>query len=234
MPVETRRDPRLAFDPTPWVLGLLLVAVIVGLFAAWRTITSPVPPIGGGQVIDLVETPADGEAPPEEGAAAGEDGATEGSDDGAAAPVAPRIASAVQVDPPPMGDDNEHPEAVPFGFDGDPSTFWFSRWYANPEYGMKPGIGYAVTLAEPTAVASVTIQTPVTGGLVEVRATDPSTPTTGEVLASGPLSPETVLTFPEPVEAAHIVLWFPRLPQDVDGRNRVVINEVVLNGPAAG
>ena len=36
----------------------------------------------------------------------------------------------------------------------------------------------------------------------------------------------------EPVEAAHIVLWFPRLPQDSDGRNRVILNEVVLAGPA--
>jgi murein biosynthesis integral membrane protein MurJ len=224
---------RLSFDPTPWVLGILLLAVVLGLWTAWRTITSPLPPIGGGQVIDVVEAPpeAEGEAPPpEDGAAAPEDGAEA---EGAPEVAPPQIASGQQLDPPPMGDDNEHPEAVDLAFDGDPSTFWFTRWYANPEYGMKPGVGYAVTLVEPTLVAGVTLQMSVNGGLVEVRATDPSTPTEGEVLASGPMSPETVLTFAEPVEAAHIVLWFPTLPQDSDGRNRVVLNEVLLNGPPA-
>jgi hypothetical protein len=213
------------------VLGLLLLAVVVGLWTAWRTITSPLPPIGGGQVIDLVETPAPEEEPtePDEDATA-DDGAE--STPETAAPVPPRIASAQQLDPPPTGDDNEHPEAVPFGFDGDPSTFWYTRWYASPEYGMKPGVGYAVTLEQPTAVASVTLLTSVQGGMVEVRATDPSTPTQGDVLASGEMGPETVLTFAEPVEAAHIVLWFPRLPQDPEGRNRVILNEIVLNGPA--
>lgn len=231
-----RTGGRLAFDPTPWVLGILLLAVVLGLWTAWRTITSPLPPIGGGEVIDLVEEPAgeEGDAAAEDGAAADDGGGGEQTDgaDAGAAPVPPQIASAQQLDPPPTGDNNEHPEAVPFGIDGDPSTFWYTRWYASPEYGMKPGVGYAVTLAEPTAVASVTLQTSVQGGLVEVRATDPSTPTEGEVLASGEMGPETVLTFPEPVEAAHIVLWFPRLPQDSDGRNRVILNEVVLNGPA--
>lgn len=229
-----RTGSSLAFDPTPWVLGILLIAVVVGLWTAWRTITSPLPPIGGGEVIDLIETPAaEGEeaAPaPGEGAAEGDDAGGEESAD--TPPVPPRIASAQQLDPPPTGDNNEHPEAVDLAFDGDPSTFWYTRWYASPEYGMKPGVGYAVTLEEPTAVASVTLLTSVQGGLVEVRATDPATPTQGDVLASGEMGPETVLTFSEPVEAAHIVLWFPRLPQDSDGRNRVILNEIVLNGPA--
>lgn len=226
---------RLAFDPTPWVLGLLLLAVVVGLWTAWRTFTAPLPPIGGGQVIDVVETPAPSdEEPPAEGEGEGE-AAQEGTEEPAEedeAPVAPVIASGQQIDPPPMGDDNEHPEAVDLAFDGDPSTFWYSRWYANPEYGMKPGIGYGVTLAEPAQVATVRLLTSVNGGTVEVRATDPATPTEGEVLASGPLSPETVFTFEEPVEAEHIVLWFPVLPQDGEGRNRVILNELVLEGPA--
>lgn len=221
---------RMAFDPTPWVLGILLLAVVLGLWTAWRTITSPLPPIGGGQVIDLVETPpeAEGEAPPEDGGASPEETEEEAEPEPL---VPPEIVSAQQLDPPPMGDNNEHPEAVDLAIDGDPSTFWFTRWYANPEYGMKPGVGYAVTLAEPTAVAGVTLQTSVNGGMVEVRATDPETPTEGEVLASGPMSAETVLTFEEPVEAAHIVLWFPLLPQDAEGRNRVILNQVSVVGP---
>lgn len=227
------RGARLSFDPTPWVLGILLVAVVLGLWTAWRTISSPLPPIGGGQVIDIVETPAEPEGEASEEAPAEDGGAAETPEEGTP-PVPPQIASAQQLDPPPTGDNNEHPEAVDLAFDGDPSTFWYTRWYASPTYGMKPGVGYAVTLAEPTLVASVTLTMSVEGGVVEVRATDPSTPTEGEVLVSGPMAPETVLTFPEPVEAAHIVLWFPELPQDSDGRNRVILNEIVLNGPAQG
>ncbi len=51
---------------------------------------------------------------------------------------------------------------------------------------MKSGIGYAVTLAQPATVSKVTLITSSTGGNVEVRATSPSTPTDGPVLASGP------------------------------------------------
>ena len=68
-----------------------------------------------------------------------------------------------------------------------------------------------------------------TGGNVEVRATDPSTPTQGEVLASGPLSPTTVLKLKTPTEARTIVLWFTQLPQNPAGENRVELFEVKLS-----
>ena len=132
------------------------------------------------------------------------------------------------LDPPPGGDDNEHPEAVHLAIDGDPATFWFSRSYASPTYGMKPGIGYAVTLAEPAAVSTVTLRVNGSGGVVEVRLVDPAAPADGEPLASGPLSPETVLTFP-PTVGQHVVLWFPALPQTPDGSNRIELYEVAVS-----
>lgn len=142
---------------------------------------------------------------------------------------APVISSGQSLDPPPDGDDNEHPELVQLAIDGDPSTAWYSRTYVNPNYGMKPGIGYAINLAEPATVTTVTLHVNGSGGQVELRATDPSTPTGGEVLASGPLSATTVLTLSAPTQTQHLVLWFTALPQAADGGNRVELTEVEVS-----
>ncbi|NCT91479.1 hypothetical protein GXB85_11025 [Cellulomonas sp. APG4] len=224
--VATRR-----FDPTPWVLGLVLLALVIAVVVAVSRITAPLPPIGGsdgfGDVTDTVESPAPEEPEEPEGDGEGE-AAPETTDE---PPVPPTIASATQIDPPPNGDNNEHPEAVDRAIDGDPETFWFSRTYASATYGMKAGIGYGLTLAEPTMVASVTLDVAGSGGNVEVRATDPATPTEGDVLASGPVGPDTVLTFAEPVRASSIVLWWTELPQTADGSNRIELREVSVAGP---
>jgi len=218
---------RKRFDPTPVVLALVAIAVVVGLVLAWQSLTAPAPPIGGtdgfGDVTDTGEPTA-----PDNDAEGGDEGAAAPPDEEVAGPVAV-IAGAQMIDPPPGGDQNEHPEAVPAAIDGDPATFWFSRTYASATYGMKPGIGFAVTLAEPATVTTITLLVNGSGGTVEVRSTDPATPTEGEVLASGPLSPETVLTLSAPTTTSSIVLWFTALPQTPDGSNRVELAEVRLS-----
>ena len=206
------------FNPTPFVLGIMGILVVVGMVMAWNALTRPAPPIGGESGLDLDDYPDLEEEPDAPGPEAG-------NGDPTAPPV---IASAQMLDPPPGGDDNEHPEAVHLAIDGDPATFWFSRSYASPTYGMKPGIGYAVTLAEPAAVSTVTLRVNGSGGVVEVRLVDPAAPADGEPLASGPLSPETVLTFP-PTVGQHVVLWFPALPQTPDGSNRIELYEVAVS-----
>jgi hypothetical protein len=215
------------------VLGLVAIAVVVGLVLAWKALTAPAPPIGGtdgfGDVQDVTPGPeategadgADGEQPAGEG-----EGDGEGTDPATAVPT---IAGGMMIDPPPGGDDNEHPELVPLAIDGDPGTLWYSRTYRSPTYGMKPGIGFAVTLAEPATVTTVTLLTRSTGGTVEVRATDPATPTEGEVLASGPVSETTTLTLSVPTSTQTIVLWFPVLPQTADGSNRIEIAEIQVS-----
>jgi hypothetical protein len=192
-------------------------------------LTRPVPPVGGSDGFGDIRT----EQEVDEAT-----GADETDEDEASEPEPepepevpaepPVIASARQLDPPPTGDQNEHPEAVDRALDGDPNTFWYSRTYASPTYGMKPGIGYSVTLAQPAMVSEVVLYTNSTGGMVEVRATNPDTPTEGEVLASGPMGNETVLTFDEPVLAEHVVLWFPALPQVANGQNRIELTEIVV------
>lgn len=228
-------EPRRGINATPIVLLLILLLVVAGVVWAFNSLTAPAAPVGGDQGFDLSEDdegegdeaageePGD-EAPATEPAASPSAEATE-SPSGAA----PVIASAQMIDPPPGGDQNEHPEAVPLAIDGDPTTKWYSRMYNNPAFGMKPGIGYAVTFAEPATVTTVTLLVNGAGGNVEVRATDPTTPTEGEVLASGPFSATTVLTLSEPTQAQHIVLWITQLPQNPTGENRIELFEVQVS-----
>ena len=226
---------RRGVNATPIVLTLIALLVIGGLVWAFRSLTAPAPPIGGDQGFDLTE---DDEGDPAAEPDDGQDGEEPAPADPAATPSAeptqptsgtpPVIASAQMIDPPPGGDQNEHPEAVPLAIDGDPTTKWYSRMYTNPAFGMKPGIGYAVTLAEPATVTTVTLLVNGAGGNVEIRATDPSTPTEGDVLASGPLEPTTVFTLSQPTEAQHIVVWVTQLPQNPTGENRIELFEIQL------
>lgn len=223
---------RKRFDPTPIVLLLVAIAIVVGVVMAWQALTRPAPSLSGSTdgFVDISQTPTDGPT----------DGTTTPTPSDTASPsdtstpsdtptVAPVIASAQQVDPPPDGDNNEHPELVDRAIDGDPNTKWYSRTYVSPTYGMKKGIGFAIQLQQPATVTQVTLLSGSTGGNVEVRATTPDKPTEGAVLASGPLTAgTTVLTFDKPVETSSIVLWWTALPQASDGGNRVELYEVTV------
>jgi hypothetical protein len=227
----TERAPRLTVNATPIVLTIIGILVVVGMVWAWKALTAPAPPIGGEQGLSLTDDGPVAGADDPAGDGTAEDPVVEQPGDAAVDPagVPPVIASAQMIDPPPGGDNNEHPEVAPLAIDGDPTTAWYSRTYASPTYGMKSGVGYAVTFAEPSTVTTVTLLVNGTGGSVEVRATDPSTPTEGTVLASGSLSAQTVLTLSAPTATQHIVLWFPALPQNPEGANRIELLEVQVS-----
>lgn len=206
--------PRRRVDVGMIVLLTVLVALAFGIYIAFQALTRPLPPIGG--------TGGMPEWTPEETTDAPTSSTAEPAPEPTTTtPVVPTIASAAQIDPPPDGDENEHPELVDLAIDGDPATVWYSRTYARADYGMKSGIGFAVTLAEPATVTTVTLDVRGTGGNVEIRVTDPTTPTEGEVLASGPVGPGAVFTLATPTEGQHVVAWFTALPQTADGSNRI-------------
>lgn len=140
----------------------------------------------------------------------------------------PVVAALVSVDT--QGQDAEHPELLDRILDGDESTQWQSRYYQNAKFPQNTGIGIGVTLEKSTLVKQVTITSPCTGGVVEVRSLAGSgTPVEGIVLASGTFDGQQVtLTLPQNTELASAFLWFPELPTDPEGRNRVRINELVV------
>jgi hypothetical protein len=210
------------FDPTKLVLAIVVAAVLIGVFLAFRALTAPIGATAPRAVpLPGVSAPAAQSPAPSDAPSASPSVATDG---------APAIASGQSLDPPPDGDNNEHPEAAPLAVDGDPATAWFTRTYKSPTFaGLKKGVGYAVALQAPAKVTTVTLLVNGAGGQVEVRATDPSTPTTGTVLASGTLAATTVLTLSAPTDTQSIVLWFSALPQTADGSNRLELAEVTVS-----
>ncbi|PFG39795.1 murein biosynthesis integral membrane protein MurJ [Georgenia soli] len=204
-------------NPTPVVLVAVAALVLVLFLVATRTLLAPPEPVSlprnnPAPTASAEPTPT-AEPTPEQSATTQEP---------AAGP--PLIASLAPLDP--EGDGGENPDLASRAMDGDPATYWRSRSYVNPEYGMKTGIGLAVTLQQPATVSSVEIDLRGTGGLVQIRSTSPETPTEGDVLAEGEMGPGTVFRF-DPVETESLVLWFPRLPTaESDGKNRIELAEV--------
>lgn len=221
-PQEPARTKHRTFNATPFVLVLVLAALGFGAVLAYRSLLAPsVPAVAGPSPSAPVPTTEDPET---------EDPETETTDPEATETEEippPRIASGLQLDP--DGDGDEHPEAVDRAYDGDMDTAWYTRWYNNPEMPGKSGLGYEITLEEETLVSGVTLYIDGEGGHVEVRSTTGDAPTDGEVLASGSMSPETVLFFDEPVRTGNLVLWFTELPVTAEGDNRVMLYEIELD-----
>lgn len=198
-------------DPTPWALGVVGAGLLVLAVLAIRGLTAPVEDVSLPDPSPVATTPATAE--PEE------------TPEPAAPAVPATIAALTVLDP--QGDGAEFPELTPRAIDGDPTTYWRSRRYNDPAYGMKDGIGLAVTLDQRAPVTAVELDVQGTGGLVELRATSPTTPTEGAPLASAEMGATTVLELAEPVETDMLVLWFPRLPTAAsDGLPRIELAEI--------
>jgi len=226
-PADALRSTR--FDPTRMVLLIAALLVVIGLVVAVKAFTAPAHRPSAGSST-AVSTKPSGTATP----SASNNTSASPSTSPSRAPVGPAgspiaLSGAQSLDPPPAGDNNEHPDEAVRAIDGDPATFWRSRTYKNPKMPGRPGIGFAVTLAQPGTVKAVTLHVNGAGGNVEIRATDPSTPMTGAVLAQGAFGPDVTFTFAQPVQAQSIVLWITELPQTADGSNRIELAEVLVS-----
>ncbi|MCL3789513.1 MULTISPECIES: lipid II flippase MurJ [unclassified Actinomyces] len=210
---EDSGGPRLSLT-TVVVMLLVLVAVVVGVyFAVSNLVQLGRVPIADDDVpaARTVPTPA----PAEEG--------TEEQ----AEPSAPAVVSGAEsLDP--YGDDNEHPELAGNLVDGDPSTEWYSRYYAASSLAWKQGIGVAVRLETATEVSSIELQGTGAGGNVQIRATSPEDPTGGTLLAEGPLTAgTTTFTFPA-TSTGSVVVWVTDLPTASDGLLKMTVTEITL------
>lgn len=217
-PVPRRRG----VNPTPIVLGIVIVCVVLGAGWALRNAFTPFePPIGDPSAAASAPADASAEAqPPAEGSAA----PTEQADP----EVRPVISDGDQLDPQGGEHAGEHPEAVDLAFDGDPSTFWYTRQYASPQFGgLKDGVGYVIRLREPAPVTQISLATNSQGGHVEVRKTSGDAPTEGPVLAEGSFGPTVDLTFAQPEVGDSFVLWITELPQ-TNGKNYLELDEIIV------
>ncbi|MFI2104487.1 hypothetical protein ACH436_14410 [Isoptericola sp. NPDC019693] len=211
---------RRGVNPTPIVLGLVVVLVLAGaLWAVSKVMSSP------------SDTPVAGASPSvseqQGGGPAAEEPADEASSEPEETPeVRPVIESGDQLDP---EGDGQHPEAVDLAYDGDPSTFWYTQWFNGADFaGLRSGFGYVIELEEPAPVTSISLNTNSSGGHVEIRATSRDKPTDGPVLAEGSFSSETTLDLKEETVADSFVIWITELPQTND-KYYLELNEIVLS-----
>ncbi|MDO5495569.1 MAG: hypothetical protein Q4G64_07645, partial [bacterium] len=227
---------RRRLDPGPFVLLFIAALVVVSMVFAFQTLADvqmPVTRAAGGPIITGVEKPP----PPPPLSEVDTDPGTEGEVAPEPEPVEPPVIANIGVlDPPPDGDGQENPELTYRAWDGDPSTWWRSRSYVDPQYGMKSGIGLDIQLAQPAMVREVVLNLNGEGGHVQVLG-DPGVVLDPNrlVLAEADMGRETVITLPQPVEMSNVVLWFTSLPvADSDGRNRVEMTEVRVLGVEPG
>jgi len=222
LPRSADEVERHRFDPTRVVLALFTAGVVVATAFAVVGLTHNFKP---ALVYQEKASPAAAAPRP-----TAQPGATEQATEAPQEDIRPVIAKGQQVDPPPQGDQNEHPEAADRAFDGDLKTYWYTRTYNTPQFsGLKSGVGYEITLERAAPVSRIVLDTNNTGGKVEVRATDADQPTDGTVLASATFSTETTLSFDKPVTAKRFVLWITELPQTNEGKNRVELNEIQIS-----
>ncbi|MEZ7897263.1 MAG: murein biosynthesis integral membrane protein MurJ [Flaviflexus sp.] len=218
-------------NTTAIVLILIaLLVVVAGVFAI-NNLTRGTDPVTI-ETTDDESLPEDTNAPDGEGGEQSTEPTEEETEEELPEPV---IASATLLNPqaaqldPTTVDSQDNPGSIPNTVDGDPATTWSSWWYSDPAFWQKDGIGIEITLAEETEINEVVLNVDGNGGLVQWRDTVRDAPNSGQVIAEGSMSAETVLTASEPVRTQTIILWFEDLPTaNSDGQYRIDISEITV------
>ncbi len=213
------RPPR---EQSRLVMGLLAVFVVLVGVVAGRQLFSfdPAPLIlSGGGAPTASRTPAAGTPRPTASTPAP-------STPGAPSAVV-AVAGAQAIDP--QGDDNEYNELAARAVDDDPGTAWRSERYDSATFGgVKKGVGLALDLGDPSVVRQVTLDAPGSDGTVEIRAADSPDVDGSTVLATGRIDGggPVVLPIRRPASTRYLIVWFTRVPQQQNGENRVLVDEI--------
>jgi eukaryotic-like serine/threonine-protein kinase len=208
------KDSHLRFNPTAVVLiGMLLLVIVAGYMAKNTLFGGYGPVMVQPEGRPTTSVPADPNATD-----------SPASEDTSPTSAPPIVASGQEVTLP---GDSDHPETASLAYDNDTTTAWYSLEYKTATFGgLNRQLGYAITLEQPTTVSGIFLTTANEGGNVEVRATDAANATTGEVLASGPLTAETTLTFTAPVETQNLVIMITEVPSAPEGKFRAHFYEI--------
>jgi murein biosynthesis integral membrane protein MurJ len=218
---ETAEERR--FNPTALVLALVGIAVVVGVILAFKALFSSLD-TGAPETTTPPATSATASASPTDQESQSPTPTPTPVETG----PPPVIASATSVDP--SDDEGEHEEAVDRAFDDDESTYWYTRTYQSNDFaGFKNGVGYVMTLKDPTTVREVTLHANGTGGNVEIRATGADDPSGGKLLASGEFGSDVTFTLDPATETKTLTLWITELPTASDNAFRLELAEIELS-----
>ncbi len=153
----------------------------------------------------------------------------------------PVIAGGQAVDP--LGDNTENDDMAGKAIDGDPDTAWVTETYSKPGFSsVKAGVGYLLTLTDPSAPSELRITTPTAGWRAEVYVGDEAAESP-EGFTFGPYALEPVdgggVADLRNASGSHVLLWITfegqSLPPNPDGEvpppeleNRFELAEVVI------
>lgn len=112
--------------------------------------------------------------------------------------------------------------------DGKPDTEWHSRQFDAP-FGPDTGIAIVVKLEKPATISEValTMHESTKGGEIFLQKSAEN-PRKGEVLATGAMTPSTVLKPAAPVELDSFVLRLGAVPQSVEGQGWAWIYDIAV------
>jgi eukaryotic-like serine/threonine-protein kinase len=216
-PPSDQTQVRFARNERRWLVPVLLIVLaMVSLGVAGLL-------LGGSGAGDLFDGAAEGE---------------EQEEDVAAEALA--ISSATAFDPPP-GDGSEHDDEIDRVIDGqsgsDRESVWDTEWYHTANLGgLKPGVGFYLTLENEAAITELAIESPSEGWNVEIYiAPGPADDITGwgEAVAAidGGEPGVNRVELDEEVRGGAVLVWFTFLsPQPDDPRFRVDVAEVQVLG----
>jgi hypothetical protein len=101
--------------------------------------------------------------------------------------------------------------------DGDPATLWETDTYKQQFPALKPGVGVMASFADPARIASVTVESPSPGTVVEIRSAPSPTPDLDEtkVIAKGELQEgRTEFQLPRAEPTQYMIVWITQLGED--------------------
>lgn len=114
--------------------------------------------------------------------------------------------------------------------DGDPATTWSTDRYRNQFPAFKQGVGLLLTVGNSAPLASVGIDSPSAGTVVEIRSAPTPAPTLSEttVLSTATLNAgHTMITLPANPPVQYLMVWITRLATS-PGTYTSAISEITL------
>lgn len=131
----------------------------------------------------------------------------------------------------PLSDDgSEKPQSIGKVYDDDPSSYWYTDWYATAGFGnLKDGVGVVLDLGTTQRVGEVDVSFLGGATSVELRTTDGSTvptrPTGFDTVAQGS-GTQVSLKPVKPVQARFLLVWLTKLPPSGEGNFRGKVSDI--------
>ncbi|HEY8479361.1 MAG TPA: AMP-binding protein [Spirillospora sp.] len=114
--------------------------------------------------------------------------------------------------------------------DGRPSGKWETQSYADANFGnLSKGLGVILDMGRPVEIANVKINSPVSGGIIQVKVGDSQSPESLKPIGQQtPNGGEMTVTANPHVTGQYVLVWFTKLPTPHKGR----LGEVTVYGIA--